>query len=319
MSRYQRPLFISIIIAIALYFGAVFLGDYEATKDALAEIPLSGWVIIIGLSLVNYVFRYFRWDWYIRELSGVKIPMLRHLSYYLAGFALSTTPGKAGETIRSLYLKRHGVSYNQSISSFFVERFLDLLTIVLLSGLVAFQFDDYAIFVGVSAIVIFSSLPVLHSQWLINLLSGLSSKSEKLKTPVSHIIDLLRSSAVLLKNNVLYGGFVIGILAWAAEGVGFWLVLEYLGQGIGLPLAISIYGIAVLIGALSFLPGGLGSTEAVMGGLLIASGVDSANAIAATLVCRIATLWFAVFIGLGVSGWLASIGLAPEFLKQDQD
>ena len=134
MSRFQRPLFISIIIAIALYFGAVFLGDYEATKEALAEIPLSGWAIIIGLSLVNYLFRYYRWDWYIRELSGVKIPLVRHLSYYLAGFALSTTPGKAGETIRSLYLTKHGVSYNQSISSFFVERFLDLLTIVLLSG-----------------------------------------------------------------------------------------------------------------------------------------------------------------------------------------
>jgi len=60
MSRFQRPLFISIIIAIALYFGAVFLGDYEATKDALGKIPLLGWVLIIGLSLVNYVFRYFR-------------------------------------------------------------------------------------------------------------------------------------------------------------------------------------------------------------------------------------------------------------------
>ena len=54
-----------------------------------------------------------------------------------------------------------------------------------------------------------------------------------------------------------------------------------------------------------------------MGGLLIASGGDSSVAIAATLVCRIATLWFAVFIGLGVSGWLASIGLAPEFAKKN--
>ena len=145
MSRLQRPLFVSIIIAIALYFGAVFLGDYEATKEALSEIPLLGWAIVIGLSLVNYILRYCRWDWYIRELSGVVIPTKRHFCYYLAGFALSTTPGKAGETIRSLYLKRHGVSYNQSISSFFVERFLDLLTIVLLSILVAFQFEDLAI------------------------------------------------------------------------------------------------------------------------------------------------------------------------------
>ena len=316
MSRLQRPLFISIIIAIALYFGALFLGDYEATKQALANIPLVGWGIIIGLSLINYLLRYFRWDWYIRELSGIKIPFKRHLSYYLAGFALSTTPGKAGETIRSLYLIRHGVSYNQSISSFFVERFLDLLTIVLLSVLVAFQFEDYAIFVLITAVAIFSALPLLHSVWLMGLLKEFAGKYQKLSKPLTHLVELLRSSSVLLKNKVLYGGFIIGIVAWTAEGLGFWLVLEYLGQNVDVALAISIYGIAVLIGALSFLPGGLGSTEAVMGGLLIASGVDSSVAIAATLVCRIATLWFAVFIGLGVSGWLASIGLAPEFAKK---
>ena len=317
MSRLQRPLFISIIIAIALYFGALFLGDYEATKQALAKIPLFGWGVIIGLSLINYLLRYFRWDWYIRELSGIKIPFKRHFSYYLAGFALSTTPGKAGETIRSLYLKRHNVSYNQSISSFFVERFLDLLTIVLLSILVAFQFEDYAVFVLITAVAIFAALPLLHSAWLMSLLEGFADKSQKFSKPLAHLVELLRSSSVLLKNKVLYGGFIIGIIAWTAEGLGFWLVLEYLGQNVDVALAISIYGIAVLIGALSFLPGGLGSTEAVMGGLLIASGVDSSVAIAATLVCRIATLWFAVFIGLGVSGWLASIGLAPEFAKKN--
>ncbi|OUS32365.1 hypothetical protein A9Q99_00825 [Gammaproteobacteria bacterium 45_16_T64] len=317
MSRFQRPLFISIIVAIALYFGAVFLGDFEATKDALFKIPAVGWLLIIGLSLVNYLLRYQRWDWYIRVLSGVKIPFTRHFSYYLAGFALSTTPGKAGETIRSLYLKRHDVTYNQSISSFFVERFLDLLTIVLLSMLVAFQFEDYAVFVFVTAAAIFAALPLLHSQWLMGLLRDMSSREGKLAQGCGHLQGLLQSSTALLKNKILYGGFLVGILAWSAEGIGFWLVLDYLDQDIEVALAVSIYGIAVLIGALSFLPGGLGSTEAVMGGLLIASGVDSSVAVAATLVCRIATLWLAVFIGLGVSGGLASMGLSPEFSKQD--
>ncbi|HMR03639.1 MAG TPA: TIGR00374 family protein, partial [Candidatus Competibacter phosphatis] len=40
-----------------------------------------------------------------------------------------------------------------------------------------------------------------------------------------------------------------------------------------------------------------GSTEAVMGMLLITFGADSAAAVAITLLCRIATLWFAVVLG----------------------
>jgi hypothetical protein len=38
-------------------------------------------------------------------------------------------------------------------------------------------------------------------------------------------------------------------------------------------------------------------TEAVMALLLIVVGADTPTAVAATLICRLATLWFAVIIG----------------------
>ena len=65
---------------------------------------------------------------------------------------------------------------------------------------------------------------------------------------------------------------------------------------------MGIYAISVLAGAVSFIPGGLGSTEAVMGLLLVLVGAEPATAIAATIICRLATLWFAVVIGVVVVG-----------------
>lgn len=62
----------------------------------------------------------------------------------------------------------------------------------------------------------------------------------------------------------------------------------------------------MLAGALSFLPGGLGETGAVMGVLLVTFGANGAAAVAITLLCRIATLWFAVALGgvaVGVLGF----------------
>jgi uncharacterized protein (TIRG00374 family) len=67
---------------------------------------------------------------------------------------------------------------------------------------------------------------------------------------------------------------------------------------------IGIYGVAVLIGGLSFLPGGLGSTEAVMTTLLTIRGYTVSQALAITLTCRLVTLWFAVILG-----WLAVFAL----------
>lgn len=55
----------------------------------------------------------------------------------------------------------------------------------------------------------------------------------------------------------------------------------------------------VLLGGISLLPGGLGSTEAVMTALLAAQGYPLSQAIVITLTCRLVTLWLAVALGWG--------------------
>ena len=61
--------------------------------------------------------------------------------------------------------------------------------------------------------------------------------------------------------------------------------------------AIGVYAAGMLIGALSFIPGGLGSTEATMVVMLTVLGMDVSSAVASTIVCRVSTLWFAVALG----------------------
>ncbi len=312
MERFQKPILLSILGGIGLYLGAMFLGDFHATRDAILAVGLYGWSILLLLSLFNYALRYWRWEWYLQKLARKPVPHRMHLAYYFCGFALSTTPGKAGETVRALYLKRHGISYANTLSTFFVERFLDLLSIVLISSAAAILFDGYGVLVAITGLLVFGSLPVLHSPMISRLLATVSSRYRgKIGTAVGHLDTLLKSSAMLLKNRELLIGLVSGVFAWLSEAVGFWFLLHMLGQDISMLMAVSIYGVAVLVGAISFLPGGLGSTEAVMSLLLISLGVDKPVALAATLICRIATLWFAVFIGIIVAAVLAMRGITP--------
>ncbi|RMN59810.1 hypothetical protein ALQ56_200272 [Pseudomonas syringae pv. papulans] len=74
-------------------------------------------------------------------------------------------------------------------------------------------------------------------------------------------------------------------------------MLGWMGAQIPLTFAVFTYALAMLAGALSFMPGGLGSAEAVMVRLLMFKGMPGADAIAATLLIRLATLWFVVAIG----------------------
>ena len=97
---------------------------------------------------------------------------------------------------------------------------------------------------------------------------------------------------------MLLYGISIGLVAWGAEGVAFYYIMHVLGSDLTLQGALFIYAFSMLVGALSFLPGGLGGTEATMVALLMLHNIPQPQAVAATVLIRIATLWFAVALGI---------------------
>jgi uncharacterized protein (TIRG00374 family) len=181
---------------------------------------------------------------------------------------------------------------------------VDLLSIIALAMLAALDFESTRWPVLVVGSIVLGLLPLIHSSRVLGFVHEKSRRlwSDKLQSLVQRLLFLLNASASLLRSRLFYGGLVIGVLAWGAEGIGFYLILEYLGMPTSLLVAIGIYAISILVGAVSFLPGGLGSTEATMGLLLVLSGADPALALAATVACRVATLWFAIAIGMLVAG-----------------
>ena len=276
----------------------MIVSDLNAVGASIARLGLAGWAIILGLSLVNYGLRFVRWEIYLGCLNS-RISTTLSMAYYIGGFAFTTTPGKAGEAVRSLYLKRHGVTYVHSLAAFFTERFVDLVAMVLLALVAALTFPEFQWPVLAITVLVVAAMPLIHAKTFHAFLDRHRSKlpSEKLRSVSSRLLDLLRSASVLLKSGPLYAGLVLALLAWGAEGIAFHVILDALGVDTSIRLAVGIYSISVLAGALTFIPGGLGSTEAVMVMLLKLAGADIPTAVAATLICRLATLWFAVIIG----------------------
>jgi uncharacterized protein (TIRG00374 family) len=298
--NFIRQLIICVLASVVFYGVWVIYTGWDVVWAVVVRLGFMGWAIILGLSVFNYGMRFVRWQLYLNKL-GYAVPPIKNLGIYLAGFAFTATPGKVGEAIRSVYLHRYKVKYTDSIAVFFVERFMDVIAMVMLSMLAAFSLDNAGWLVFVVGGIVLISLPLIRSEraWAFADRLRLRFGSEKFKSLAGHGLNMLRSSAVLLRSGTLYGGLLIGSLAWAAEGAALWVVLDHMGADVPLLLAAGIYGISILAGAVSFVPGGLGSTEIVMGILLIAAGVDQPLAVSAVLICRIATLWFAVAIGLG--------------------
>jgi uncharacterized protein (TIRG00374 family) len=295
-----RQLITWLAVSIAVY-GIVLAAMEDAGRmtASLASVGIVGWTAVIGLSTLNIVVRFVRWQGYLSTL-GYNVPTIRSLRYFIAGFAFTITPAKAGEAVRSLYLKKDGVGYTNSLAALFVERLTDLLAVILLALAAAYSFADYRWLVWIAGGMTLAILPVIHSELVRTLLSKLSARlgENRLGHALGKLVNLINSSASLLRSGPLYGGMVLSLIAAFSVCYMMHVALNFLGVGISMPLAAGIYATGILVGALSFLPGGIGSAEAVMIGLLVLAGVDLPSATAATLICRAAALWYSIALGI---------------------
>lgn len=318
MNKAVHSSLLTIVIAISVYaVVAVFSGGDEVWA-ALNSISWQLWAVLLALSLLNYVLRYYRWHLYIAHNNPSSISHWQHLSIYIAGFALTMTPGKAGEAMRSLYLKQHGISHQRSIGALFVERIMDLLTILMMAALgVTFLSGGQSLIAGLITLgIVFIAIVVVKIPKEKIIASRLvQSLPEKLRHVIVFIESMLNNANDLLSLRFIALGLAIGLLAWGFEGYGLYLTMEAFIEQMPITetntvsIAMAIYGMAILLGAISFLPGGLGGTEAAMMFMLVKMGFDHASAVAITFICRLVTLWFAMALGVIMMFILSLLGM----------
>lgn len=300
LSIKQRQLLaLSILLATTIYAVVIFSGDSRAIYATMHRLSPFDWLKILSCSLLSYIIRFWRWEYFMRHLQHF-IPRILHLSYYLAGFALTTTPGKAGETIRSLYLKPHAVSYPDSLACFVSERLLDVIVIVFLASLALLHFPEYQPFffllltllIAVGILLATNRLPSLFNYMVVHL------RQRLLQHALKHLASLFEVAHGLLRPAMLAKAIGLGLLAWLAQATAFYLLLTMLEYQLPVTVCFAIFAISILAGAASFIPGGIGATEVVMGTMLLATGSNQTIAISAPILFRLSTLWFAVAVGL---------------------
>lgn len=291
-----RAMLWSVLLAAVGYLAFFLWGGWPDVLSAISKVGAIGIAVTLILSLLNYGLRFIRWQAYLQAM-GQMVPTWPSLKIYLAGFALTTTPGKAGEAMRGVVLKRWGVPHASSFAAFLSERLSDLLAVVLLTlfGLAAYPAARPLILVGAGGVL--GALMVISSRRLLRGLHQRIRGARPVSVLLRNLLETLLQAQRCQTPLLMTVSTVLSLAAWTAEAFAFYLILHWMGLQVALSFALFVYAIAMLAGALSFMPGGLGGAEAMMAGLLIWKGAGSSEAIAATVLIRLTTLWFAVAIG----------------------
>jgi uncharacterized protein (TIRG00374 family) len=294
-----RAMMLIVLFSALGYLGFSLWGGWHEVVAALGKVGIIGTVIALALSLVNYLVRFVRWQKFLAKL-GHAVYWPESLRIYLAGFGLTILPGKAGEAIRSVFLKKHNVSYPESLAAFFSDQLSNLISMMLLvsAGLWAYpQAQPVIILLG--AIILAVLLFLQQTKWL-KLFEVFAQQKfpKKIAQLITSSVEIVLHSKRCFSLPMLVYGISLGLIAWGAEGVAFYYIMQVLGSDLTLQGAMFIYAFSMLVGALSFLPGGLGGTEATMVALLMLHNIPQPQAVAATVLIRLATLWFAVALGV---------------------
>lgn len=298
MERFRRWVAIAIALSALLYIGYALYSDLEGTA---AELGSFNWLLYLGvlvLTLVNYGLRYLKWHFLLGQL-GVSLPHRTNVWVFGTGLAMVISPAKAGEVVKP-YLVRvlTGTPIARTLPALVAERVTDGLAVVILAavGVRTFAPDRVDVLVGAAVILGSGFLVILNrrlSMWILQQLGRIP--------PLKGIATKLEESYVAMRTCLapvpllVTVGMSLG--AWFAECIGLWLV--YRGLSVQAPLDVSTFLYAFSTTAGGFSPGGLGVTDLVLGelGQVLIPDLTKGAAVAASLLIRVATLWFGVVLG----------------------
>ncbi len=317
-----RRLALGLIFGFLVMLGLTLAGDIRHVSGRVLTFRWVLYPVVILLTLFNYLLRFFKWHYYLKQIGVQDLPHKESARLFVAGFPLAVTPGKVGEALKGVWLKNAtGVPIAKGISVVLAERISDGLAVLLLSTLGVIAYPRYwpgfaVVLAGLLGIIVVSQIRPLALALL-----DFGEKIPLVKRFVQPLREFYEGSFILFRPKATIVAVGLGTISWLGEGIGMYLILLGLGVAPGwetLSIAVFVLAFSTVIGAASALPGGLGAAEASIAGMLaLLLGLEADVSAAATLLIRFATLWFGVALGLIV--WAFSRHLLGFELPTQKD
>lgn len=298
---WASALSVFVVFGAVCYLIAVLWLGWDETGASLRALGTQSLLLGAVASCTAYGWRYVRWCLLLGAFN-IRLYGVRHLAIYLSGLALTATPGKAGETFRSVLLLRDGVRPQHSLAAFLADRGSDVLGVCLLGALVANYLGDAQAWIwGVGVLALFVGTCVfaqlLRQQWFPNC-ARVWRQQFFLNKSLLFGQGVLSAWAVIWRPGSAILFAFIALVAFGTQALVFAWFCQLLDTGLSMAVSVLIFVRATLFGAASLLPGGLGAMEAALVYQMVGEGVAWNAAVSLAIAIRLVTLWLGMLIGV---------------------
>ena len=250
-----------------------------------------------------------KWHFLLKNCE-IDIPLTKSIAVFLSGLAFEITPGQIGVLMKSQILKTSfNISHTKTVPIVMVEKAYDLIGAILASiiGIIILGMDLYLIIIAILVLTIVFF--IIYYRPASKLFLKRITKTKFFSKYVENISEFdkivqkstnVKVATICILLAVTYW-FIVSTAVYYTL-IGFDInILDYLK-------VLSIYAISILLGAISFIPGGVGITEGALAGLFTLEGIDVSTALILSVIIRIFVLWYSVsigFISLKFTGWFS--------------
>jgi glycosyltransferase 2 family protein len=294
---------LTLVLLVVLVFVITKTVNLNELPNLLLNFPKLTLLELLFISSTISVLKAWRFLILLKNTS-IKVSFWACLKTFIAGQAITPLPG--GETIRGVLI-HHETNTNilKTTGPVITQAYLELTSAAILATIGALIFKAFRIPILITLIILILLAIILITP---QIMQKLVQKTTKIKFLNKFLSRLQRSQKDIkanfydqdtgLPDKVLVQTLALSFLANFLGGELVALTAQTYNVDLGLLRSTFIYSLGMVIqGVGTFSPGGLGLTEGGMTGILIFSGVDSAQAIAIVLIFRIITLIFNIVVG----------------------
>ena len=285
------------IIIVVFYTIFILFSDAEKFSSQLIKIDLLLVPLIIAVHVISLLVCSVRQKVLLDSLD-IKLSLRQNILFQFAGYSMSITPGGMGELIKSHFLKKiHSKDYTKTIPVVFAEKYYNMLASALVITVMLFFRNNFEIeaTVAVIWILLIAALVIIRSQKVFPMRKV--PQVWALKNVLESVSSFSKILVALSEKKIFVKCFFLGTVAVFADAVAIYLC--FLAFNINYTFIDSTLFVitSLTVGAISFLPGGVGVTELSMTGLLVKSGIIVSAALALTIFIRFMITWSTVVIG----------------------
>jgi len=328
MSKW-RNLILGLLLGVILLYVSFRVVDFEAVVDAIKGVDARYAILAAVFYVIAYFIRSIRWRIILQPV--VDVPVLKSFQMFMAGYFLNyIIPVRAGELAKPLFLRRlKGTPVSQSLPTVFIDKLLDLMSIVLVFLVIPFVAVDLSgkllalmsTILGIFIIaVLILTLALANQQLTVRALRRFFFwLPQRLEQRVITFIELFVEGMGVAKRKkrVMLLLFIITASAVAMDSVYFLTVFK--AFSVEIPYLTVLFGYTLIY--LSYIlptpPGQIGSNQAVM--LLIFGyglGFDHDVMVAVMVFAHILTGVIITGVGL-LSFGAIGIGVGESFRRAE--